>query len=84
MQSNTFRIRKDKDSMYEILSAANVKTLSDLNADKLKLLKAWSSLDADSKKVIKTTPEKSKYEEDYNVYYDEEEGCPHCMMGKQI
>jgi hypothetical protein len=39
--------------MYEILSAANVKTLSDLNADKLKLLKAWSSLDADSKKVIK-------------------------------
>lgn len=45
--------KKTIDSMYEILSAANVKTLSDLNADKLKLLKAWSSLDADSKKVIK-------------------------------
>ena len=45
--------KKTVDSLYEILASTNAKTLTDLNADKLKLLRAWNSLDADSKKIVK-------------------------------
>ena len=45
--------KKTVDSLYEILASTNVKTLTDLNADKLKLIKAWNSLDADSRKFIR-------------------------------
>lgn len=45
--------KKTVDSLYEILASTNVRTLTDLNADKLKLLRAWNSLDADSKKFIR-------------------------------
>ena len=41
------------DTIYEILVSTDAKTLSDLNADKLKLVKAWSSLDDESKALIK-------------------------------
>lgn len=41
------------DTVYEILVSTNAKTLSDLSADKLKLVKAWNALDDDSKKLIK-------------------------------
>ncbi len=41
------------DSLYEILSATNAKTLTDLNADKLSLVKAWNNLDAESRKIIR-------------------------------
>ena len=41
------------DAIYEILIATDAKTLSDLNADKLKLIKAWSLLDDESKVLIK-------------------------------
>ncbi len=45
--------KKTVDSLYEILASTNAKTLTDLNADKLKLLRAWNSLDSDSKKIVK-------------------------------
>ena len=45
--------KKTVDSLYEILASTNAKTLTDLNADKLKLLRAWNSLDADSKKIVR-------------------------------
>ena len=41
------------DALYEILSSTNAKTLTDLNADKLGVIKAWGTLDDESKKVIK-------------------------------
>ncbi len=41
------------DSIYEILSSTHAKTLSDLSADKLGLLKAWNNMDAPTKKMIK-------------------------------
>lgn len=41
------------DALYDILSSTNAKTLTDLSADKLKLIKAWGTLDAESKRVIK-------------------------------
>lgn len=41
------------DAIYDILIATDAKTLSDLSADKLKLIKAWSSLDDESKTLIK-------------------------------
>ena len=41
------------DTIYEILVATDVKTLSDITADKLKLVKAWGSLDDESKTLIK-------------------------------
>lgn len=41
------------DSLYEILSSTNAKTLTDLNADKLGLIKAWNTLDGESRKFIR-------------------------------
>ena len=41
------------DSLYDILSSNNAKTLTDLNADKLSLVKAWNNLDSDSRKMIR-------------------------------
>lgn len=41
------------DSLYEILSSTNAKTLTELNADKLALVKAWNTLDVESRKVIR-------------------------------
>ncbi len=41
------------DTLYEILSSTHAKTLSELNADKLALIKVWNTLDAHSKKVAK-------------------------------
>ena len=41
------------DSLYEILSSTNAKTLTDLNSDRLKLIKAWNELDPLSKKYVK-------------------------------
>lgn len=45
--------KKILDTIYEILTATDAKTLSDLSSDKLKLVKAWSSLDDESKTLIK-------------------------------
>ncbi len=41
------------DTLYEILSSTQAKTLSELNADKLALLKVWNTLDPDSKRIVK-------------------------------
>ena len=41
------------DTVYEILVSTNAKTLSDLNSDKLALVKAWNTLDDDSKVLIR-------------------------------
>ena len=41
------------DSLYEILSSTNAKTLTELNADKLALLRAWNTLDPESKKWVR-------------------------------
>ncbi|MBO5884034.1 MAG: DUF2974 domain-containing protein [Clostridia bacterium] len=40
------------DSVYEILTSDNIKTLTELNSDKLKIIKAWGSLDAESRGYI--------------------------------
>lgn len=40
------------DSLYETCSALGVHTLTELSADKLRLLKAWNSLDAGSRNVL--------------------------------
>lgn len=47
------RRRQIIDSLYEILSSTNAKTLTELNADKLALVKAWNTLDAESRKIIR-------------------------------
>ena len=50
----TMEERRDVvDSLYEILSSTNAKTLTDLNTDRLKLIKAWTELDPLSKKYVK-------------------------------
>lgn len=41
------------DALYEILSSTSAKTLTDLSAEKFKVIKAWGTLDDESKKVIK-------------------------------
>ena len=41
------------DTLYDILSSHNIKTLTDLNADKLSLVKAWNTIDADARKFIR-------------------------------
>ena len=41
------------DSLYEILSATNAKTLTDLSSDKLSIVKAWNNLDAESRKILR-------------------------------
>ena len=52
------------DSVYEILTSDNIKTLTELNADKLKIIKAWGSLDAESRgyilKIVRTLMVKKK------------------------
>ena len=40
------------DSIYETVSAVGAKTLTELTADKVKLVKAWGTLDAKSRSVI--------------------------------
>ncbi len=40
------------DSLFETLSDANVKTLTELSAEKIKLVKAWGTLDAKARNVI--------------------------------
>ena len=47
----TDRKRRVIESMYEILSA-NARTLTELNADKTKLIRAWSSFDDETKRAI--------------------------------
>ena len=47
------RRRHILDTLYEILSAHNIKTLTDLNSDKLALVKAWNTIDADARKFIR-------------------------------
>ncbi len=37
------------DSLYEAFTSTNAKTLTDLNDDKLKLAKAWNSMDSETK-----------------------------------
>ncbi len=44
--------KKILDSLYEILASTNARTLSELNADKLALIKVWNTLDAPSRKMI--------------------------------
>jgi hypothetical protein len=46
------RRRRITDTVYELLSSSSVKTLTDLNADKLLLLKAWRGLNPEDKKVV--------------------------------
>ncbi len=41
------------DSLYEILASTNAKTITELNADKLALIKAWNTLDAESRRVVR-------------------------------
>ena len=41
------------DSIYEILSSTNAKTLTELNADKLALIRAWNTLDAESRRFVR-------------------------------
>ncbi len=56
------------DTIYELLSSSTVKTLTDLNADKLIVIKAWNTLSPEDKKLIKrlisllikSTPKKKK------------------------
>ncbi len=45
--------REILDSFYELLVATNARTLSELSADKLALLRAWNTMDAHKKKMIK-------------------------------
>ncbi len=45
--------RETLDSLYEILSSTNAKTLSDLSADKLSLIKVWNTMDAHSRKIVR-------------------------------
>lgn len=40
------------DSFYEVLSATGAKTLTELSADKVKLVKIWNTLDPTSRNVI--------------------------------
>ena len=41
------------DSLYEALSAQGAKTLSDLGADKKKIVKAWSAMDNESRNQVR-------------------------------
>ncbi len=41
------------DTLYEILDSIGAKTLTDLSAEKLKLIKAWNNLDSESRAYIK-------------------------------
>lgn len=41
------------DTLYEILDSTNIKTLTALSAEKLKLVKAWNTLDTESRTFIR-------------------------------
>ncbi len=41
------------DTLYEILDSIGAKTLTDLSAEKLKIIKAWNTLDTESRTYIK-------------------------------
>ena len=45
--------KKILDSLFDYLASTNAKTLTELNADKFKLIKAWNTLDAESKTFLK-------------------------------
>ena len=47
------RRAKFADAIHEAFSSTSAKTLTDLNEDKLKLLRAWGSLDDDAKTQLK-------------------------------
>lgn len=40
------------DTLYETLVSTNAKTLTELNTDKVKIVKAWNGLDAESKNLV--------------------------------
>jgi len=42
-------------AVYETLVATNATTLTDINTDKLKLIKAWNTLDEDSRAIVVKT-----------------------------
>ena len=42
-------------ALYETLVATNATTLTDINTDKLKLIKAWNTLDEDSRAILLKT-----------------------------
>ena len=41
------------DSLYEAISATNAKTLTDLSQDKIKIVKAWNSMDNDARNQVR-------------------------------
>lgn len=41
------------DALYEALSATSAKTLSDLGADKIKIVRAWNAMDNDSRNQVR-------------------------------
>ncbi|MBQ9113153.1 MAG: DUF2974 domain-containing protein [Clostridia bacterium] len=41
------------DAVYEILASTNAKTLTELSAEKLKVVKAWNTLDPEAKTIVK-------------------------------
>jgi hypothetical protein len=41
------------DSIYEAISATNAKTLTDLSQDKIKIVKAWNSMDNDARNQVR-------------------------------
>ena len=41
------------DALYEALSATNAKTLSDLGADKIKIVRAWNAMDNDARNQVR-------------------------------
>lgn len=45
--------KKIIDTLYEILASTNAKTLTELSTEKLKLVKAWNTLDSESRAFIK-------------------------------
>ena len=43
------------DAIYQTLTATNASTLTDISTDKLKLVKAWNTLDEDSRAILVKT-----------------------------
>ena len=41
------------DAVYDILTSTSAKTLTELNSEKLKLIRAWNTLDSESKAIVK-------------------------------
>jgi hypothetical protein len=41
------------DALYDALSATNAKTLSDLGADKIKIVRAWNAMDNDARNQVR-------------------------------